>query len=103
MELAGCRFAEPQELEVEGAIARGAVVAPSLLADRLEVLFRAVGAVERHRAHAHYCSASVSFGPCGLPNEWIPHSVFPTPSQRPARSSSPDLTSLVQGQHPIEA
>ena len=100
--LAGRRFAESQELEVEGAIARRAVVPPSLLADGLEILFRAVGAVEGNGSHAHYCSASVSFGPCGLPNEWIPHSVFASPSQRPARSGSPGVTALVHGQHPIE-
>ena len=33
---------------------------------------------------------------------WMPHSTFPRPRQRPARSSSPGLTGLVQGRQPIE-
>ena len=31
-----------------------------------------------------------------------PHSSLPLPAQRPARGSSPSLTGLVQGQHPID-
>src|SRR6185437_8500038 len=33
---------------------------------------------------------------------WIPHSSLPRPRQRPARSSSPGLTGLVQGRQPID-
>src|SRR5439155_20415931 len=33
--------------------------------------------------------------------EWIPHSFFSRPRQRPARGSSPDRTRLVHGMQPM--
>jgi hypothetical protein len=56
-----------------------------------------------HTLHPAPNSASTRLQSWLLSSECRPHSVLACPAQRPARSSSPEATARVHGQHPIEA
>jgi hypothetical protein len=56
-----------------------------------------------HTVHPAPKYASTRLQSWLLSSECRPHSVLAYPAQRPARSSSPEATARVHGQHPIEA